>query len=79
MQRTKLRETRMALKMTQQEVADHAHVRRSYYGLVETGARNPSFENAQRIAEALGLRVEDAFENDLFFAGRCYESKRISV
>ena len=40
-------------KLTQQEVADLAGMKRSYYGLIENGVRRPSPEVAIRIGAAL--------------------------
>lgn len=50
-----LLEIRKKRKLTQQEVADLAGLKRSYYGMIETGNRRPSPEVAMRLAKALGF------------------------
>lgn len=49
-------------RLTQQEVADMACVKRAFYTQIENGTRNPSVATAQRIAQALN------FDWPLFFA-----------
>ena len=46
-------EIRKKRKLTQQEVADLAGMKRSYYGMIETGIRRPSPEVAMRLGKAL--------------------------
>jgi putative transcriptional regulator len=78
MKREKLLELRKKANLTQKDVADHAKINRSYYGLIENGDRNPSFEIAKLIAEALKNPIEDVFEKEVFFANKCYVMKHES-
>ncbi|MBP7213301.1 MAG: helix-turn-helix transcriptional regulator [Anaerolineaceae bacterium] len=48
-----LAKKRKILGLTQQEVADAAQIKRSYYGLIENGERTPLPHNAKRIASVL--------------------------
>ena len=48
-----LREKRLSKKLTQAEVANQAGIQRSFYTLIETGARRPSVENAKAISAVL--------------------------
>lgn len=75
MKRLELISVRKNLSMTQAEVANKAGVQRSYYGLIETGKRNPSLYIATKIATALGVTIKDIFPNDIFFAEKCYKLK----
>ncbi|SKB00045.1 DNA-binding transcriptional regulator, XRE-family HTH domain [Caloramator quimbayensis] len=51
--------------MTQQELADKSSISRSYLADVERNRYNPSIETLQKIAEALGVSVEDLFKSKL--------------
>lgn len=53
-----LRETR---KMTQEHVASLVGISRSYYGLIETGDRNPTYGLAKKIAKIFNVNVEALF------------------
>lgn len=79
MKRDALISARKAQNLTQQAVADRARIKRSYYGLIETGDRNPSLPIAMKIAEALGVDLSQAFDQEVFFAGKCYEVKHIKA
>jgi putative transcriptional regulator len=61
--------------MTQQEVADASGIQRSYYGLIETGHRNPTLKIATRIAKALDSSIEQVFSDEIFFGNKCYIAK----
>lgn len=75
MKRMELISVRKKLSMTQAEVANKAGMQRSYYGLIETGKRNPSLYIATKIAIALGVTINDIFPNEVFFADKCYSMK----
>ncbi|MGB9662428.1 MAG: helix-turn-helix transcriptional regulator [Moorellaceae bacterium] len=47
--------------LTQQQVADMLGITRSFYGMIETGDRNPTLDLAKRIAEIFGTGIEDLF------------------
>jgi len=45
--------------LSQEELADLAHIHQTYLSGVERGKRNPTVTVLQRIAKALGADVED--------------------
>lgn len=47
--------------LTQAKIAENIGVSRSFYGLIETGARNPSYGLAKSIAWELKKSVSDLF------------------
>lgn len=66
MKRTKLIATRKELGLTQETVAKASGVKRSYYGLIETGVRNPNLKIAMDIAQTLNKSVEELFPEEVF-------------
>lgn len=66
MKREKLYELRKEAKLTQKQMSEFANINRSYYGLIENGERNPSLPIAEDISEALGKKVEEVFDNEVF-------------
>lgn len=79
MKRLELASIRKERQLTQAEVAEKAGIQRSYYGLIENGLRNPTLHIATKIATALGVAIVDIFPNEIFFNGKCYESKRSGI
>lgn len=65
---------RVQLNFTQQKVSDKTNIPRSTYAEYEIGRRNPTVENAKKIADVLG------FDWTLFFApvGRNKRQKQIA-
>lgn len=59
--RRKLKETRENLRLTQQEIADIAGIKRSTYANIELGNKNPSYPVALRIKKALEYMSDDIF------------------
>lgn len=59
---TNLKELRKAKKMSQQELAQLAGVRRETIVHLENNRYNPSLEMALKIAEIFQLPVEDIFQ-----------------
>lgn len=53
-----VRELRMERDFSQEELAHRAGLHRTYVGAVERGERNITLLNAQRIADALGVPLE---------------------
>lgn len=45
--------------LSQEELADRSRVHQTYLSGVERGVRNPTVTVLQRIAQALGLDIED--------------------
>lgn len=54
-----VRDCRVALGLSQEELAERAELHRTYVGSVERGERNISLENIVRLANALGLKPSD--------------------
>lgn len=63
--RNRIRELRFAAsEMTQQQLADAIGVTRQTVNAIEGGKYSPTLEVAFAIAEALGVRLDDAFQYD---------------
>lgn len=58
----KIREKRMALGMSQEELANFAGLHRTYIGSVERGERNVSLQNIVAIAKALSISPSELLE-----------------
>ena len=56
-----VRKHRELLRLNQEELAERAHMDRTYVSGVERGVRNPSLEVMQRIAVALGADLDVLF------------------
>ena len=54
----KLKELRMARKLSQQKMADYLHVSRSTVGMWETGASQPDMNNLMKIADYFGVSID---------------------
>ena len=60
MDNTKLRGIREKKKLTQTQVAERAGISQQAYARIETGERtDPIFSTAERIADALGVKLDD--------------------
>ena len=57
-----VRERRLALGLTQQELADRAGLHRSYIGEIELGRRNVTLKSAAKIAKVLQVDVASLLE-----------------
>jgi len=55
----KLRNIRRVLKMSQNDVASISELSRGYISQIENGVSIPSFDAAQRIADAYGMHVSE--------------------
>ncbi len=59
--RNHIKELRMGLGMTQEQLAERAGVRRETIVFLEQGKYNPSLKLAHDIAVALGTELDDLF------------------
>jgi transcriptional regulator with XRE-family HTH domain len=57
----RIRELRKAKKLSQQELGRKTRLHYTYIGAVERGEINTSFDNVVRIADALGIELEEFF------------------
>ena len=58
---TRLRETRKAKRLTQDNVAAQTGISRTYYNHLEAGRRLPSLKVALHLARIFAVPVEDLF------------------
>ena len=61
-----IKELRAELGMSQEAFAYSIEMSRTYFAEVETGKRNVSIENIDRIARGLGVSLKEFFNSDLF-------------
>ena len=57
-----VRSRRLALKLSQESLAELADFDRTYVSLIERGARNPSFTKLCRLADALKVTPSDLLQ-----------------
>lgn len=62
----RIKELRNALGYSQEALAYSIEMSRTYFAEVETGKRNISIENIERIARGLGVSLREFFDSDLF-------------
>lgn len=62
----RIKELRNALGYSQEALAYSIEMSRTYLAEVETGKRNISIENIERIARGLGVSLREFFDSDLF-------------
>lgn len=62
----RIKELRAELGMSQEAFAYSIEMSRTYFAEVETGERNVSIENIDRIARGLGVSLKEFFNSDLF-------------
>ncbi|MCY7743687.1 helix-turn-helix transcriptional regulator [Bacillus paralicheniformis] len=63
-QRAWLINIRAQSKMTQEEVANRAGIKRPYYSQIESGVRRPSVQVAKRISKVMDFDWALFFESD---------------
>ena len=61
---TKVRERRLLLGLSQEELASRAGVHRTYVGMVERAEKNLTLRNIERLATALELPIEQLMNLD---------------
>lgn len=52
-----LRKARLAKELSQEDLAELAHLHRTYVGSVERAERNVSIDNMERLAAAVGVSL----------------------
>ncbi len=62
----RIKELRNALGYSQETLAYSIEMSRTYFAEVETGKRNISIENIDRIAQGLCVSLKEFFNSDLF-------------
>lgn len=62
----RIKELRAGLGLSQEAFAYSIEMSRTYFAEVETGKRNVSIENIERIAGGLGVSLREVFDSDLF-------------
>ena len=57
----KIRIERMKRKMSQEKLAELAHLNRNFIGMVERGESNITVKNLESISKAFGIDIKDLF------------------
>ena len=60
----KMRKLRMEKQLSQEELADIAHVHRTYIGTIERAEKNITLVNIEKIAKALGVSIHELITFD---------------
>lgn len=60
----RLRELRIGRQMTQEQLAEAAHISVDFLSLVERGRNAPSFKVIEQLAIALNISVKELFDFD---------------
>jgi transcriptional regulator with XRE-family HTH domain len=58
----RVRELRLERDLSQERLAEHAGLHRTYVGDIERGERNVALDNICRLADALGVHPGDLFQ-----------------
>jgi len=59
----KVREQRLKLGLSQEELASRSGVHRTYIGMIERAEKNITLQNIERIAKALNISIADFFNS----------------
>lgn len=62
----RIKELRGIKQISQKNLAYDSDLDRSYIASVESGKRNISIKNIEKIATALGVSLKEFFKNELF-------------
>ena len=55
----KVREKRLKLRLSQEQLASRAGVHRTYIGMIERAAKNITLENISKVAKALEVSISE--------------------
>ena len=58
----KVRKERKLAGLTQEQLAEIAHVHRTYIGMIERAEKNITLLNIEKIAKALKVNIKDLFD-----------------
>jgi transcriptional regulator with XRE-family HTH domain len=59
----RIKSLRQKEKISQEKLAEMADLHRTYINLVESGKRNISLKNINKLSKALGVNLEELFKN----------------
>lgn len=59
-----VRAERLSRELSQEDLADLAHMHRTYVGSIERRERNVSLDNIERLAQALDVDISDLLSAD---------------
>lgn len=59
----KVRDERLRLGLSQEDLASRAGVHRTYIGMIERAEKNITLENIEKIAKALKISIADFFQS----------------
>ncbi len=59
----KVRDERVKLGLSQEELATRAKVHRTYIGMIERAEKNITLENIEKVTKALNLRLSEFFKD----------------
>ena len=62
----RIKELRVAKNLSQEAFANTINMFRSYFAEIETGRRNVSIINLEKIVEGLGTSLQQFFDSTLF-------------
>lgn len=60
---TKVRDKRLKLGLSQEELASRAGVHRTYIGMIERAEKNITLGNIEKIAKALNISIANFFNS----------------
>lgn len=58
----KVREERIKLDLSQEELASRAGVHRTYIGMIERAEKNITLSNVKRVSSALNLKISELLD-----------------
>ncbi len=58
-----IRKYRLKMNLSQEALAEKTELHRTYIGLVERGVKNITLKNLLKIAESLGIKVNQLIKN----------------
>ena len=70
---------RLRNKLSQEELADLAHISRVHISYLERGQRVPSLDSFIRIANALNVSADELLANNLLAAGNATHAKDLDI